>query len=373
MHVQNGARRQLRALGESPGTGGRMTSAVGGHNRGLWRPVGTRSGRARICRAAGLRGRGCRRGCGVDGDAAACCSQAVGIIPPLADSFHQRPETGLDLRAGLYPGDTVVLTHAEDSPAAPATQGGTGKTQLAVAFTHALWATRAVEALVWVPAQPGRDLTGFAQAAGTVGAAAPGAVRGGRGGPFHQLAGAHPPAVGADPGRRDQPGRPERPVARGPGWAGCHHHQAAGGCLPGGAGWCQGRGGGGGGGGPRIAPVGGFSRREVLAYLGARRRFPDERAEALELGEELDGLPLAFAQAAAVMSVNQLSCRDYRVRLGERREHMSAIRVDGVSPACWLPGRWRWSARTTCRRRAWPGRPSRWPPCWTRTAYPAPC
>ena len=32
-----------------------------------------------------------------------------GAIPPLAESFHQRPETGLDLRAGLYPGDTMVL------------------------------------------------------------------------------------------------------------------------------------------------------------------------------------------------------------------------------------------------------------------------
>src|SRR5947209_8100963 len=97
-----------------------------------------------------------------------------GSIPPLAESFHQRPETGLDLRAGLYPGDTVVLAHAEDTPAAPATQGGTGKTQLAVAFTHALWTARAVEALVWIPASS-RDgiVTGFAQAAGAVGAAPP--------------------------------------------------------------------------------------------------------------------------------------------------------------------------------------------------------
>ena len=60
-----------------------------------------------------------------------------GSIPPLAESFHQRPETGLHLRAGLYPGDTVVLTHGKDTPIAPAAQGGTGKTQLAVAFTHA--------------------------------------------------------------------------------------------------------------------------------------------------------------------------------------------------------------------------------------------
>ena len=95
-----------------------------------------------------------------------------GSIPPLAESFHQRPETGLDLRAGLYPGDTVVLTHGEDTPAAPASQGGTGKTQLAVAFTHALWDARAVGALVWVSASS-RDgiVTGFAQAASTVGAA----------------------------------------------------------------------------------------------------------------------------------------------------------------------------------------------------------
>ena len=95
-----------------------------------------------------------------------------GIIPPLADSFHQRPETGLDLRAGLYPGDTVVLTHGEETAAAPAAQGGTGKTQLAVAFTHALWGARAVDALVWVSATSREAIiTGFAQAAMTVGAA----------------------------------------------------------------------------------------------------------------------------------------------------------------------------------------------------------
>ncbi len=95
-----------------------------------------------------------------------------GIIPPLADSFHQRPETGLDLRAGLYPGDTVVLTHGENTDAAPAAQGGTGKTQLAAAFTHALWGARAVDALAWVPAASREAIiTGFAQAAVTVGAA----------------------------------------------------------------------------------------------------------------------------------------------------------------------------------------------------------
>src|SRR6185437_15831068 len=93
-----------------------------------------------------------------------------GSIPPLAESFHQRPETGLDLRAGLYPGDTVVLTHGQDTAATPAAQGGTGKTQIAVAFSHALWGARAVDVLVWVPATSREAIvTGFAQAAGTVG------------------------------------------------------------------------------------------------------------------------------------------------------------------------------------------------------------
>ncbi len=282
-----------------------------------------------------------------------------GSIPPLAEAFHQRPETGLDLRAGLYPGDTVVLTHAEDNPATPATQGGTGKTQLAVAFTHALWTARTVEALVWVPASS-RDgiVTGFAQAAGTVGAAAPGLGAEAAAGRFvnwlahtrrpwalilddlaslDDLTGLWPAGPAgqvvittrlpeavfrtghAMPGDYEVPGgygasggygAPGRPMAGG---------LAAGGLLA--------------AGGPRVAPVGGFSRHEVLAYLGGRLTdFPDQRAEALELGAELDGLPLALAQAAAVMIVNQLSCREYRGRLGERREHMTAIRVDGVSP-----------------------------------------
>jgi tetratricopeptide (TPR) repeat protein len=243
-----------------------------------------------------------------------------GPIPPLAESFHQRPETGLDLRAGLYPGDIVVLTHGEDTAATPAAQGGTGKTQIAVAFSHALWGARAVDALVWVPATSREAIVaGFARAARTVGAAdqaLPAEAAAGRftGWLAHTR---RPWALILD----DLASLADLEDLWPAGLAGqvviTTGQPAA--IFPA---------------GPRIAPVGGFSRREVLAYLSARLTdFPDQRAEALELGADLDGLPLALAQAAAVMTLNRLSCREYRGRLGERRQHMSAIWVDGVSPA----------------------------------------
>ena len=273
-----------------------------------------------------------------------------GSVPPLAEFFHQRPETGLDLRVGLYPGDTAVLTHGAETASAPAGQGGTGKTQIAVAFSHALWGARAVDALVWVPATSREAIvTGFAQAARTVGAA------------DHAL-----PAEAAAGRFTGWLAHTRRP------WALILDDLVSPADLEGL--WPAGQGGqvvittglpeAAFQGGPRIAPVGGFSRREVLAYLSARLTdFPDQRAEALDLGADLDGLPLALAQAAAVMSLSRLSCREYRRRLGERREHMATVRVDGVPPPCWRPGRWRRSAPTNCRRRAWPGLPSRWPPC----------
>ena len=229
-----------------------------------------------------------------------------GAIPPLAESFHQRPETGLDLRAGLYPGDTVVLTHGEDTAATPAAQGGTGKTQMAVAFSHALWGARAVDALVWVPATSREAIvTGFARAARTVGAA---------GQPLPAEA-----AAGRFTGWLAHTRRPWALILDDLAsladledlWpAGLAGQVVITTGLPAAIFPA----------GPRIAPVGGFSRREVLAYLSARLTdFPDQRAEALELGADLDGLPLALAQAAAVMTLNRLSCREYRGRLGERR------------------------------------------------------
>jgi hypothetical protein len=269
-----------------------------------------------------------------------------GSIPPLADSFHQRPETGLDLRAGLYPGDTVVLTHGDETAAAPAVQGGTGKTQLAVAFTQALWAARAVDTLVWVCATSREAIvTGFAQAASTVGAADQALSAEAAADRFiGWLAHTRRPwalilddLVSLDDLENLWPAGPAGQVV-------ITTRLPAAAFMAGPD-------------GPRVAPVGGFSHREVVAYLSARLTdFPDQRDGALELGEDLDGLPLALAQAAAVMSVKQLSCREYRARLGERREYMATLRIDGVSPAVLAT----WSMAAECAHElppagvAWP-------------------
>ncbi len=273
-----------------------------------------------------------------------------GIIPPLADPYFRRTETATELSAGPVPGQTVVLTHGEETAAAPAAQGGTGKTQLAAGFARALRAAQAVAVLVWVTAT-GRDavVTGFAQAAEAVGAADPGTAAEAAAERFAAWL-AHTTRPWAliiddlaDPADLEGlwPAGPAGQVVittRLPPKAFGAGSQA-------------------GAADPRIVPVGGFSRREALAYLGSRLTdHPDQRIEALDLAEDLDGLPLSLAQATAVMTVKGLGCREYRAMFGERRGHMSGVQADGVSAAVLAT----WSLAVECAHElapaglAWP-------------------
>ncbi len=98
-----------------------------------------------------------------------------GIVPPLADGYYPRAETGPDLARSLRPGQAAVLVHGEVTYVAPASQGGTGKTQLAVQFTRALRDSRAVQALAWVTAASRESVVaGFAQAADMLDVSHPG-------------------------------------------------------------------------------------------------------------------------------------------------------------------------------------------------------
>ena len=275
----------------------------------------------------------------------------AGIIPPLTDAYFQRLETGIDLKAGLFPGETVVLTHGEETEAAPAAQGGTGKTQLAVEFTHALRNARAVDVLVWVTAASRESvISGFAQAAGAVGAGDPEADAQGAAARFVAwLARTERQWVLILDDLADLadlealwPAGPHGQIVittRLPAAAfGLGAHAAASGM--------------------RIAPVSGFSRREALAYLSSRLAdYTDQRIEALDLAEDLDGLPIGLAQAAAVMNANRLSCQEYRAQFSERRAYMSGRPVEGVSPAILAT----WSLAAECAHQlvpaglAWPG------------------
>ena len=275
-----------------------------------------------------------------------------GTVPPLADAYYPREQTGPDLASSLRPGETVVLVHGEETKVAPAAQGGTGKTQLAVEFAHAMWNTRAVEVLVWVTGASSESvIAGFAEAAKMVDTRAPDEGA--------EMAAArfvswlartrrawaliiddlaelsdleeHWPA-GAS-GRVLITTRLPAIAFKGPAFESPTFEGTD----------------------LRVVPVSGLSRREALDYVASRLTdHPDQRIEALDLGEDLDGLALGLAQATAVMSARGQGCRPYRTLLAERIGHMPA--VDGVSAAVLAT----WSIAAECAHElppaglAWP-------------------
>ena len=269
-----------------------------------------------------------------------------GIIPPLADPYHARAETGPDLASSLQAGETVVLVpggETDDAAAAAtgdapaAATGGTGKTQLAVEFAHAMWNGRLVEILVWVTATNAEAvLTGFAQAANMVDAGVPGEGAEAAAARFGSwLAHTKRPWALIIDDLNDVADLQEL-------WpSGASGRILITTRLP--AESFEGL-------DVRVVPVPGLSRREALSYLSSRlTEHPDQRIEAPDLGEDLAGLPLALSQATAVINVRQQGCREYRAALGERRKHMSG--VDGASATVLAT----WSLAAECADELPPG------------------
>ncbi len=241
----------------------------------------------------------------------------TGSVPPLAHFYHARQETGVDLADALRPGETVLLV-----PALLGT-GGTGKTQLAIGFAHAMWSARAVDLLAWVPAgNRSAIIAGYAQAAADLGL----------------LGDEERSARSADAAARrflDWLRTTERRWAvvldgvaspvdidelwpRGPAGQVVVTSRLRESELA----WS--------GAGVSAHAVAGFSRREALAYLNTRLTgFPDQRIEALDLAEDLGGLPIALAQAAAVVTVAGSTCRDYRAAYAERLRTTTETLVEG--------------------------------------------
>jgi len=235
-----------------------------------------------------------------------------GAIPALADSYSQRPETGIGPASSLAPGEVLVLADAgQDTRSGAASgTGGTGKTQLAVAAATESFRSRTVDLLIWVSAGS-RDavMTGYAQAAADLQIADPGNVEVAAPALLEWLAETSRPWLVvlddlAYPGDMDGlwPQSATRRVlvtTRDPG------------AVPPGV-------------ATRLKQLGAFSHREAVNYLTvALKDDPDLRLGAPDLVESVDCLPIGLAFAAAVMADRRLDCRDYVALFAERRQRLA--------------------------------------------------
>ena len=249
-------------------------------------------------------------------------------MPALTRGFTARPETAPSLADPLPAGAAIALV--PDPAAAPAASPGpvaapdvqdwprsSGKTQLAAAFAETLWQSGDIDLLVWIDATSRASvLSGYAAAT----AAATG---------------------------RDQASSCESVAAQFLSWLGETSRPwlvvfddltglanleglwpagPAGRVLvtsadvltvPSGV---------------RVMPVGPFSLREAIDYLGGRLLAdPDQRHGVVELAQDLDLEPVALAQAGAVIANSPLSCREYRAHFARRREELAAL--SGARPS----------------------------------------
>lgn len=233
-----------------------------------------------------------------------------GCMPPLADCFTARPDTGPGLPG---PGDvTALTTPALAAATSPDWPGGTGQTQLAVSLAHALGRAGQLDLLIWVTASSRASiLFGYARAlAELTGMPQSGPAEGVAERLVAYLAQASQrwlvvlddvtnaahldglwpagPAGRVVLTSRDAAALPGEQISR-------------------------------------AFPVGAFSSHEALTYLMSRLTTDtDQRLGAVDLVEELGGEPIALAQASAAIARSSLTCRDYGDLFARRREQLAA-------------------------------------------------
>ena len=246
-----------------------------------------------------------------------------GPLPPLDEFYHPRPETGTGQPGAIEPGAVTVLLPGDEGAAAglPAL-GGTGKTQLAASAAATALQTGAAELAVWInAASRAAIVTGYAQAAVDVGAAAPGDDPGQAAQRFLAwLAATSRPWLVvlddlADLAGVDQlwPAGPTGQVIV----TTAHADPALLGVRR------------------EAVRVGGFSRREALAFLSGRLTYPDQRIGALDLAEDLGFHPLSLALAASLMADSGLGCREYRAGFAQRRGQLAGAGPVPPVTVCW--------------------------------------
>jgi tetratricopeptide (TPR) repeat protein len=234
-----------------------------------------------------------------------------GTVPPLADCFSARPETGPGLADALAPGRLVALTGPEARQRLYDWPGGTGKTQLAAYLAEAVWQARQVDVLIWVTAISRVSvLAGYAQAfAETMGTTPAGNAETAAARLVGWLATTSQPwlvVLDDVAARADLDGLwPRGPAGRVLVTA---RSPAALMAAP----------------DPLVLPVGVFSSHEALAYLMARLSTdPDQRVGAVDLLDDLGREPLALAQASATIASSGMTCRDYRDLFARRKDQIA--------------------------------------------------
>ena len=234
-----------------------------------------------------------------------------GLVPPLADCFNTRPETGPGVLEAKSPGPLLVLT----TPSGPVADwpGGTGKTQLAVHLARTWGRDRPAGLLVWVTASSraavlSSYVRAFTERTGMVpaGDAETVAARF-----LAWLAETSQPWLVvlddvSDPACLDGlwPAGPAGQVLV------TAAHQAT---VPAAR-------------NPQLFPVGAFSSHEALTYLmGRLSGDPDQRLGAVDLVQDLGCDPLALFQASAAIASSGLTCRDYRDMFARQQEKLASV------------------------------------------------
>jgi tetratricopeptide (TPR) repeat protein len=237
-----------------------------------------------------------------------------GWVPPLADKFSVRSETGPELATALQRAPAIALLPRSRRPGAGTTHDwlrSTGKTQLAAAYAEEAWQSRSVDLLVWIDAGSRASvLSGYVEAARAItGSRMPGAA---------ESIAASFLAWLSQTERRwlivfdDVPDGAVLPGLWPAGRAGRVLITAASALVVTGL--------------PDVltAEVGPFSRREAMSYLvGRLSRDPDQRRGAMDLIEELECQPPALTQATAAISGSWLTCSDYRERFLRRSDDVN--------------------------------------------------
>lgn len=229
----------------------------------------------------------------------------VGSIPPQADCYQDRP-AALAKLIGTATGRTAV--HAEPARVVSGL-GGVGKTQLAAGHARQLCQDKAVDVLVWVPASTRTGIvTRFAQAAEAVGAAAADDPEAACERFLGWLASTDRPwlIVFDDLAAADDVRGLWPPDYRPDGRTVVTTRRRDASLLA----------------GRQLIDLEVFTVEEAGAYL--RERLPAELADDIGgVATDLGCLPLALAQAAALMLDTELPCSGYRERFADRRRRLA--------------------------------------------------